>query len=307
MLNLDLTRFERESIARLRKEEARYKGVSKIIAFLIPYRPLYLCSASGTHGSGSYYKPSTLRNPFPSPRSYSSSTSRRRRAKRSLLPFKDLVTPTRRSYAKPTSSSTRTSRSLTTLRRRVKELLATLPSVRRVPTSYNKEDPTLISGGASSPVNPTSNASSLYVCPSPTNDPDTRRRADRVTEEDRRTTLEYDLLRYRSPYISSTSRGRNAARTYTPKYISLADRTRRPYVVSPKERKRRRRDFEAAIKAKRLINTKELAKEERRAIERSRYLSRGDPLVFDLRSPTRSRSPLLNFPASYAISTIEVL
>ncbi|TIA04309.1 hypothetical protein D6C81_10620 [Aureobasidium pullulans] len=307
MLNLDLTRFKRESIARLRKEEARYKGVSKIIAFLTPRRPLYLRSASGTYDSGSRYKPSTLRNPFPSPGSYSSSTSRCRRAERSLLPFEDLITPTRRSYTEPTSSSTRTSRSLTTLRRRVKELSATSPSVRRAPISRDKEDPTLMSGGTSSLVNPASNASSLYVRPSPTNDPDARRRADRVTEEDRRTTLEYDLLRRRSPRISSASRGCNAARTYTPEHISLADYTRRPYVVGPKERERRRRDFKAAIKAKRLIDAKELAKEERRATERSRRLSYGDPLVFDLRSPTRSRSPSLNFLASYAVSTIEVL
>ncbi|THY84154.1 hypothetical protein D6C92_09385 [Aureobasidium pullulans] len=247
------------------------------------------------YGSGSRYKPSTLRNPFPGPGSYSSSTSRRRYAERSLLPFKDLVTPTHRSRAKPASSSTRTLRSLTVLRRRVKELLATSPSVRCVPTSRNKEDPTLMSRGAGSPVNPTSNASSLYVRPSPTNDPNARRRADRATEEDRLTTLERNY------------RGRNAARIYTPEHISLADRTRRPYVVGPKERKRRRCDFEAATKAKRLINTKELVEEERRAIERSRYLSRGDPLVFDLRSPSRSRSPLLNFLASYAVSTIEVL
>ncbi|THW55160.1 hypothetical protein D6D19_10699 [Aureobasidium pullulans] len=307
MLNLDLTRFERKSVARLRKEEARYKGVSKIIAFLIPRRPLYLRSTSGTHGSGSYYKPGTLRNLFPGPGSYSSSTLRRRRAERSLLPFEDLITLTRRSYAKPTSSSTRTSRSLTTLRYRIKELLATSPSVRRVPISRDKEDPTLMSRGAGSLVNPALNASLLYVCPSPTNNPNARRRADRVTEEDRRTTLEYNLLRRRSPRISSASRGRNATRTYTLKYISLADRTRRPYVVGPKERERYRRDFEAATKAKRLINTKELAKEERRAIERSRYLSYGDPLVFDLRLPTYSRSPLLNFLASYAVSTIEVL
>jgi hypothetical protein len=67
MLNLDLPRFERESVARLREEEARYKGVSKIIAFLIPRRPLYTRAASGIYGSGSYYEPSTLYNPFPSP------------------------------------------------------------------------------------------------------------------------------------------------------------------------------------------------------------------------------------------------
>ncbi|THW98354.1 hypothetical protein D6D13_10642 [Aureobasidium pullulans] len=36
MSNLDLTRFKRESVAPLREEEARYKGVSKTIAFLIP-------------------------------------------------------------------------------------------------------------------------------------------------------------------------------------------------------------------------------------------------------------------------------
>ncbi|THW31201.1 hypothetical protein D6D21_10755 [Aureobasidium pullulans] len=194
ILNSDLTRFERESIARLREEEARYKG-------------------------------------------------------------------------------------LTTLRRYVKELSAALPSVRRAPTSRNKEDPTLMSGGASSPVNPASNASSPY----------------------------YNLLRRRSPRLGSTSRGRNAARTYTPKYISLANYTRRLYVVGPKERKRRRRDFKAATKAKRLIDAKELVKEERRAAERSRYLSYSDPPIFNLRSPSRSRSPSPNFLASYAISAIEIL
>jgi hypothetical protein len=67
MLNLDLTRFERESIARLREEEAYYKGVSKTIAFLIPRRPLYTRAASGSYGFSSRYEPSTLRNPFPSP------------------------------------------------------------------------------------------------------------------------------------------------------------------------------------------------------------------------------------------------
>ncbi|THY80143.1 hypothetical protein D6C92_10664 [Aureobasidium pullulans] len=138
-----------------------------------------------------------------------------------------------------------------------------------------------MSRGAGSPVNPTLNASSLY--------------------------REYDLLRRRSPRLGSTSYSRNAARTYTPKYISLANRTYRPYVVGPKEYERRRRDFKATTKAKRLIDTKELVKEERRATERSRYLSRSDPSVFDLRSPSYSRSPSLNFLASYAVSTIEVL
>ncbi|THY37947.1 hypothetical protein D6C97_10563 [Aureobasidium pullulans] len=157
MLNLDLTRFERESIARLREEEAYYKGVSKTIAFLIPRRPLYLRAASGSYGFSSYYDP---------------------------------ITPTRYSYAEPTSRSTYTSRSLTTLRRRVKELLATLPSVRRIPTSRDKEDPTLMSGGASGPVTPTLNASSPYVRPSPTNDVKARRRADRAIEEDRLIALE---------------------------------------------------------------------------------------------------------------------
>ncbi|THW54793.1 hypothetical protein D6D19_10711, partial [Aureobasidium pullulans] len=196
---------------------------------------------------------------------------------------------------------------LTTLRRRIEELSAASPSVRRVPISRDKEDPTLMSRGASSLVNPASNASLLYVRPSPTNDPTTYRRANRVAEEDYYTTLEYDLLRRRSPRISSASRGRNATRTYTPKYISLADRTRYPYAVGPKERERYRRDFKAATKAKRLIDAKELVKEERRAIEYSRYLSRSDPLVFDLRLPSYSRSPSLNFLASYAVSTIEVL
>ncbi|THZ11931.1 hypothetical protein D6C90_10446, partial [Aureobasidium pullulans] len=228
ILNSDLTRFKRESVARLRKEEARYKGVSKIITFLIPRRPLYTRAASGIYGSGSRYEPSTL-----------------------------------------------------LLRRYVKELSATLPSVRRIPTSYNKEDPTLMSRGTSGPVNPTLNASSPY--------------------------REYDLLRRRSPYLNFTSRGRNATRTYTPKYISLANYTRRPYVVGPKERKRRYRDFKAATKAKRLIDAKELVKEERRATERSRRLSYGNLPIFDLRLPSRSRSPLLNFPASYAVSTIKVL
>ncbi|TIA44729.1 hypothetical protein D6C77_10792 [Aureobasidium pullulans] len=111
MLNLDLTRFERESVARLREEEARYKGV-------IATSPL------------------------------------------------------------------------TTLRRRVKELSANSPSVRYIPTSCNKEDPTLMSRGAGGLVNPTSNASSPYVRPSPTNDLDTRRRADRATEKDYLATLE---------------------------------------------------------------------------------------------------------------------
>ncbi|THZ56187.1 hypothetical protein D6C85_10637 [Aureobasidium pullulans] len=164
-----------------------------------------------------------------------------------------------------------------------------------------------MSRGTSSLVNPTSNASSLYVRPSPTNDLNARRRADRVAEEDYRTTLEYNLLRRRSLYLSSTSRGRNAARTYTPKHISLADRTYYPYVVGPKERERRRRNFEAATKAKRLINAKELVKEERRATERSRCLSRSDPPIFNLRSRSRSRLPLPNFLASYAVSTIEIL
>ncbi|THY38090.1 hypothetical protein D6C97_10554 [Aureobasidium pullulans] len=171
MLNLDLTRFERESVARLREEEARYKGVSKIIAFLIPRRPLYTRSASGVYGSSSRYEPGTLRNPFPSPRSY----------------------------------------------------------VRRIPTSRNKEDPTLMSRGAGGPVNPTSNASSPY----------------------------------------------------------------------------RRRNFEATTEAKRLINAKELIEEERRAAERSRYLSYGDPPIFDLRSLSRSRSPSPNFLASYPAAKID--
>ncbi|TIA28076.1 hypothetical protein D6C78_10916 [Aureobasidium pullulans] len=163
MLNLDLTRFERESVARLREEEARYKGVSKTIAFLIPRRPLYTRAASGIYGSSSRYEPGTLRNPFPSPRSY---------------------------RAEPTSRSTRTSYSLTTLRRRVEELSATLPSVRRIPTFRNKEDPTLMSRGASGLVNPTSNARSPYVRPGPTNNLNARRRADRATEEDRLAALE---------------------------------------------------------------------------------------------------------------------
>jgi hypothetical protein len=67
MLNLDLTRFKRESVACLRKEEAYYKGVSKIITFLIPRRPLYTRTASSIYSSYSRYEPSTLRNPFPSP------------------------------------------------------------------------------------------------------------------------------------------------------------------------------------------------------------------------------------------------
>ncbi|KEQ78306.1 hypothetical protein M438DRAFT_340813 [Aureobasidium pullulans EXF-150] len=132
MLNLDLTRFERESVARLREEEARYKGVSKTITFLISRRPLYTRAASGTYSSSSRYEPSTLRNPFPSPGSY----------------------------------------------------------VRRIPTSRNKEDPTLMSRGASGLVNPTSNARLPYVRPGPTNDLDARRRADRATEKDRLATLE---------------------------------------------------------------------------------------------------------------------
>ncbi|THX45765.1 hypothetical protein D6D08_10356 [Aureobasidium pullulans] len=136
-----------------------------------------------------------------------------------------------------------------------------------------------MSRGTSGPVNPTLNASSPY----------------------------YNLLRRRSPRLDSISYGRNATRTYTPEYISLANRTRRPYVVGLEEYERRRRDFKAATKAKRLIDTKELVKEERRAIERSRYLSRGDLPIFDLRSPSYSRSPSLNFLASYAVSTIEVL
>ncbi|THZ11986.1 hypothetical protein D6C89_10866 [Aureobasidium pullulans] len=164
-----------------------------------------------------------------------------------------------------------------------------------------------MSRGTSSLVNSTSNASLLYVRLSPTNDPTTRRRANYVTKEDRYTTLEYDLLRYYSPYVSSTSYSRNATRTYTPKHISLANRSCRPYAVGPKEYKRRRRDFEAATKAKRLINAEELAKDKRRAAERSCYLSYGDPLVFDLGSPSRSRSPSLNFLASYVVSTIKVL
>ena len=92
-----------------------------------------------------------------------------------------------------------------------------------------------------------------------------------------------------------------------PKYISLANYTRRPYVVGPKERKRRYRDFKAATTANRLIDAKELVKEERRAIERSRRLSYGDLPIFDLRLPSRSRSPLLNFLASYAVSAIKIL
>ncbi|THY27742.1 hypothetical protein D6C99_10599 [Aureobasidium pullulans] len=117
----------------------------------------------------------------------------------------------------------------------------------------------------------------------------------------------YNLLRRRSPYLGSSSYGRNAAYTYTPKHISLANYTRRPYVVGPKERERRRYDFEAATKAKRLINTKELVKEERRVTERSCRLSRGNLPIFNLRSPSRSRLPLLNFLASYAVSAIKVL
>ncbi|THW81627.1 hypothetical protein D6D15_10578 [Aureobasidium pullulans] len=197
-----------------------------------------------------------------------------------------MLTLTRRSRAKPASSSTRTSYSLTTLRRRVKELSAALPSVRRVPTSRNKEDPTLMSRGAGSPVNPASNASSPYT---------------------RRPRYGGGLPYYPREKLASTSRGRNAARTYTPEYISLANYTRRLYVVGPKERKRRRRDFKAATKAKRLIDAEELVKEERRAAERSRYLSRSDPPIFDLRSPSRLRSPSPNFLASYAISAIETL
>ncbi|THX19095.1 hypothetical protein D6D12_10771 [Aureobasidium pullulans] len=103
---------------------------------------------------------------------------------------RDLVTLTRRSRAEPTSRSTRTSRSLTALRRRVKELSATLPSVRYIPTFRNKEDPTLMSEGAGGPVNPTSNAGLPYVRPSPTNNLNARRRADYAAEEDRLTTLE---------------------------------------------------------------------------------------------------------------------
>jgi hypothetical protein len=67
MLNSDLTYFKRESVARLREEEARYKGVSEIIAFLTPYYPVYLRFASSTYSSSSRYEPGTLRNPFPSP------------------------------------------------------------------------------------------------------------------------------------------------------------------------------------------------------------------------------------------------
>ncbi|CAD0038488.1 unnamed protein product, partial [Aureobasidium pullulans] len=284
MLNSDLTRFERESIARLREEEARYKGVSKTIAFLTPRRPLYTRSASGAYGSSSYYEPGTLPPPP-------------LRGSRIYLYFARYPTKRRpysiyRAYApytraKPTSRSTRTSYSLAILRRRIKELSATSPSVRRIPTFRDKEDPTLMSGGTGRLVNPTLNASSPYVRPSPTND--------------------YNLLRGRSPRLSSTSRGRDATRTYTPKHISLANRTRRLYAVSPKERKQRRRNFEATTKAKRLIDAKELVKEERRAIERSRYLSRGDPPIFDLYLPSRSRSPSPNFPASYAVSAIKVL
>ncbi|THX67083.1 hypothetical protein D6D04_10865 [Aureobasidium pullulans] len=92
-----------------------------------------------------------------------------------------------------------------------------------------------------------------------------------------------------------------------PYHILLTDRTRRLYAISPKERKRRRRDFEAATKAKRLIDTKELVKEERYATERSYYLSYGDPPIFNLRLPSYLRSPSLNFLASYAVSTIKVL
>ncbi|THW26053.1 hypothetical protein D6D22_10814 [Aureobasidium pullulans] len=118
---------------------------------------------------------------------------------------------------------------------------------------------------------------------------------------------EYNLLRYRSLRLNSTSYGRNAARTYTPEHISLANYTRRPYIVGLEERKRRRRNFKAATKAKRLIDTKELVKEERRATERSYYLSYSDLPIFDLYSPSYLRSPSLNFLASYAVSTIKVL
>jgi hypothetical protein len=47
-----------------------------------------------------------------------------------------------------------------------------------------------MSRGTSGLVNPTSNASLPYVRPSPTNDLNARRRADRAIEEDRLTTLE---------------------------------------------------------------------------------------------------------------------
>ncbi|THX23435.1 hypothetical protein D6D10_10318 [Aureobasidium pullulans] len=372
MSNSDLTRFERESAARLREEEARHEGVSETIAFLTPRRPPHTRSASGAHGFGSRYEPGTPRNPFPGPGSQhrrrheapvsihtspdallngalvasaermhrmreelltpsrprqpdfgGGSTSRRRRADRSLSPFQDLVTPTRRSRAEPASRSARTSRSvrfdetpleeqLAALRRRVEELSATSPSVRRTPAFRDEEDPTLMSGGAGGPVNPALNAGSPYVRPGPTNDLDARRRADRAAEEDRLAALErnqreYDLLRSRSPRLGSAGRGRDAARTHTPEHISLADRTRRPYAVGPEEREQRRRDFEAAAEAERLVDAEELVEEERRAAERGRRLSRGDPPVFDLRSPSRSRSPSPNFPAGHPVGAVEVL
>ncbi|THX36577.1 hypothetical protein D6D10_06548 [Aureobasidium pullulans] len=109
-----------------------------------------------------------------------------------------------------------------------------------------------MSGGAGSPVNPSSNASSPY---------------------------EYDLLLRRSPRVGSASRGRDVAPTYTPEHISLADRTRRPYAVGPKECERRCREFEAATKAKRLVEAAELVEEERRTAKRGRRLSRGDPPI----------------------------
>ncbi|THW81415.1 hypothetical protein D6D15_10620 [Aureobasidium pullulans] len=171
--------------------------------------------------------------------------------------------------------------SLTALRYRVKELSATSPSVRYIPTSYNKEDPTLMSRGAGGLVNLTLNASSPYT---------------------RRLRYGGELPRYPREKLA-----RNAAYTYTPEHISLANRTRYLYVVSPKERKRRRRDFEATTKAKRLIDAKELVKEERRAIERSRYLSYSDLPIFDLRSPSYLRLPLPNFRTSYAVSAIKIL
>ncbi|CAD0050677.1 unnamed protein product, partial [Aureobasidium pullulans] len=242
MLNLDLTRFERESVARLREEEARYKG----------YRRRYKAPIS------IYTSPDALLNG-----ALIASAERMYR----ILALNLLLVLL-----------------LTTLRRRVKELSATLPSVRRIPTFRDKEDPTLMSGGAGGPVTPTLNASSPIFA-----------------------LREYDLLYYRSPRLDSTSRGRNAARTYTPEHILLANRTRRLYAVSPKERKQRRRNFEATTKAKRLINAEELIEEERRATERSRRLSYGDPPIFDLRSPSRSRSPSPNFLASHPVSAIKVL
>ncbi|TIA48246.1 hypothetical protein D6C79_04207 [Aureobasidium pullulans] len=65
---------------------------------------------------------------------------------------------------------------LAALRRRVEELSAISPSTRRAPGSHEEEDPTMMSGGAGGPVNPSANAGS------PT-------RADRAAEEDRRLAL----------------------------------------------------------------------------------------------------------------------